>query len=424
MDKQVLRFYGYFKEPVVESALEHYRVRKLVVLYYLEDQTINIIEPKETNSGTPQGIFLKRQAVLKEDGSGIALLPEDFSVGSNVVIYGKNIRLTDCDQYTREFYENLGMPQGSPESIPSDPYTTKTKAQVKKVKDTAMKEFLEKSLGGGRPKNQKQFLDNDRKVLRFYANSGENFIINYYLADDTLEVLESHYPNDGKIEFPIFLKRGKLPKRFAIGQPGQTPQEDHLKEYEIEPDMTINIFGRAFYIESADPFTANYYKENYSRIFPIGPTREPNPQEKSNIKVPPHNGIGSEEDSLGYVYRLVPKPPQKDYFKFIDNSHKILRWTARFNSPQPEDEERRFIVMFFLNDDTVQIHEMPQRNSGIHEGKFLTRGRYRNSTRNNEFFHPADFMVGSDLIINSYRFHIEGCDEHTRKWMQETFGTY
>jgi hypothetical protein len=41
--------------------------------------------------------------------------------------------------------------------------------------------------------------------------------------------------------------------------------------------------------------------------------------EKSNIIIPPYNGFGDEEDSLGYVYRLIPKPPKKDYFKWVDN---------------------------------------------------------------------------------------------------------
>lgn len=60
LDKQVLRFYGYFKESVVESRLENYRIRKLTVYYYLEDRSIMINEPKMVNSGTPQGGFLKR----------------------------------------------------------------------------------------------------------------------------------------------------------------------------------------------------------------------------------------------------------------------------------------------------------------------------------------------------------------------------
>ena len=100
----MLRFLGYFKESVVESRLENYRIRQLIILYHLEDHSIMINEPKQTNSGTPQGIFLKRQMVLKQDGSGQPLLPTDFRVGLDVGIYGRTIRIYDADQYTREFF--------------------------------------------------------------------------------------------------------------------------------------------------------------------------------------------------------------------------------------------------------------------------------------------------------------------------------
>ena len=100
----MLRFLGYFKESVVESRLENYRIRQLIILYHLEDHSIMINEPKQVNSGTPQGIFLKRQMVLKQDGSGQPLLPTDFRVGLDVGIFGRSIRIYDCDQYTREFF--------------------------------------------------------------------------------------------------------------------------------------------------------------------------------------------------------------------------------------------------------------------------------------------------------------------------------
>jgi len=68
LDKQVLRFYGYFKESVVESRLENFRIHSLLVYYFLEDKSILMIEPKQVNSGVPQGQFLNRQMVLKGDG--------------------------------------------------------------------------------------------------------------------------------------------------------------------------------------------------------------------------------------------------------------------------------------------------------------------------------------------------------------------
>ena len=37
---------GYFKESVVESRLETDRLRKLIIYYYLEDNSLSMLEPK------------------------------------------------------------------------------------------------------------------------------------------------------------------------------------------------------------------------------------------------------------------------------------------------------------------------------------------------------------------------------------------
>lgn len=49
----MLRFYGFFKESVVESRLENMRIHRVMIYYFLEDKSIMIIEPKEVNSGMP-----------------------------------------------------------------------------------------------------------------------------------------------------------------------------------------------------------------------------------------------------------------------------------------------------------------------------------------------------------------------------------
>ena len=59
-----------------------------------------------------------------------------------------------------------------------------------------MKDYLEHRLGGGRVPNQKQFLENDRKVLKFNAKyDALKYIIHYFLADDTVEIREITYNN-------------------------------------------------------------------------------------------------------------------------------------------------------------------------------------------------------------------------------------
>jgi hypothetical protein len=49
----VLNFKCYFQEPVVEDRNENFRVRKCILYFYLEDDTIHIIENRVENSGIP-----------------------------------------------------------------------------------------------------------------------------------------------------------------------------------------------------------------------------------------------------------------------------------------------------------------------------------------------------------------------------------
>ena len=71
---------------------------------------------------------------------------------------------------------------------------------------------------------------------------------------------------------------------------------------------------------------------NYGKNFSLGDNEEPRVQDAPGIIIPPYNGFGDEVDSLGYVYKLEPKKPKRDFFKYVDNDGKILRFTARFNT--------------------------------------------------------------------------------------------
>ena len=141
------------------------------------------------------------------------------------------------------------------------------------------------------------------------------------------------------------------------------------------------------------------------------------PRDAVVVQVPPHNGFGDEIDSLGYVYDLIPKKPKIDFFKYVDNDKKVLRFTARFNTKVPEDVDRRFIISFYLADDTISIFEPAQKNSGIIEGPFLERRKYKNVDKNHEFISPTELGVGGDIKINGYNFHILGCDDYTTKYL-------
>ena len=226
-DKNVLKFVGYFVEHVTESAYENYRIRTCNILYYLEDDAIHVVESKSENSGIVQGDLIKRRRIQYQDIQDPLtkrdIAWKDFNLQKNILICGKNFRLCNCDKFTKNFFEKNGIALNPPEKIPeydlSNKYSMVNHEEVKK-NIMALKEFTEVGLGGGHPnKGLNQFLENDRKVLRFditwyspYEKEEKKYKLHYYLADGQIEVCEIKVNNSGKDPFPRLLRKSKLPK--------------------------------------------------------------------------------------------------------------------------------------------------------------------------------------------------------------------
>ena len=89
--------------------------------------------------------------------------------------------------------------------------------------------------------------------------------------------------------------------------------------------------------------------------------------------IPPSNGFGADEDSLGNCLSLIPKPPKRDFARFMEldrsglDGH-VLRFLARLELSGPDPtgtaEQRRFIICYFLADATVSVFEQSSRNAG------------------------------------------------------------
>jgi len=80
-------------------------------------------------------------------------------------------RVSDCDSFTREFYEYMGKPLILPENIPKDAFDISKELKEVKINppDTKeYKEYFEVKLGGGHPNGGlNKYIQNDRKVLSF-----------------------------------------------------------------------------------------------------------------------------------------------------------------------------------------------------------------------------------------------------------------
>ena len=83
------------------------------------------------------------------------------------------------------------------------------------------------------------------------------------------------------------------------------------------------------------------------------------------------SGIGTEADSLTSCGGLEPRPPQRDFFKFMQkdregfDSH-ILRFSARLVIDGKVDVKRKFVVAYFLSDDNILVTLVPEENSGTY----------------------------------------------------------
>jgi hypothetical protein len=73
--------------------------------YYLEDDSLEIHEEVQENSGIPQGKLVRRHRFPKND-QGETYNFRDLNLGQNLAVYGKVFRICDCDAFTR-VRENL-----------------------------------------------------------------------------------------------------------------------------------------------------------------------------------------------------------------------------------------------------------------------------------------------------------------------------
>jgi hypothetical protein len=407
----VLRFFAYFRETVTESNEEDQRVRYVRIHVFLEDDTVMIEEYRVRNSGMEQGLLLRRMRALnaKAHPYGTQYTNADFAVGTSIEIAGVVYRIYACDKFTEEYLDSVGRPVGAFEEPPDDLYSIKRK-------------LTERPIRVGHQDTDKthlhQFLQFDGKVLRFFATwddtaslFGEkrNFLLSYYLVDDTIDIRQILPANSGRDPVAQFLKKTKLinPK---TGQP--------YTDGDLQIGVQIHVFGREFLLYDADEWTRAFLDEKYGQHdwTPIDVCAGARRQQSERV-LPPYNGWGDEEDSRGYCISLHPKPPRKDIVKYVQRDGQVLRFAAKFRNPAPQDRFRKFVIAFYLADDSVAVFELRQRNSGFGEGKFIERTRVQN-VKEGRYFIASDFKLGEVITINGFEFITSEADEFALNLME------
>ncbi len=96
----------------------------------------------------------------------------------------------------------------------------------------------------------------------------------------------------------------------------------------------------------------------------------------------------------------------------------MLQFKAKMDTQDRINMERRFVISFFLADDTLTINEEKIKNSGIDGGKFLERKKLRIPS-GERYFVAEDFALGRVMEINRHRFLLTEATEFTLSYMEE-----
>ncbi|CAH1962003.1 unnamed protein product [Acanthoscelides obtectus] len=462
-DKKILTFDAFFQESLEEVKGSPFQIRKVKIYYFLEDGTIQVVEPKVENSGIAQGTLICRQRIrlpAPMDANFYDII--DFNVGREIEFYGRVFKITNCDKFTRTFLNRCGIAVPDPIVAPTDPYLI-IRAHERDAMQPRRPNRAVDTLG--------KFLANDKKVLHFLAYWDDhdteygyihNLEIRYYLADDTIEIKELQSESGGEPGF-IFLRRGKLPKVYKeLPTPGADTDYTILnvlgsaltsRRYIVDPlncgkekvdyytdkDLSIgavlNCYNRRIILIDCDQYTRDYYSAKYG-ISEFNPL--PLPGSKREVKVippprnrelPPWNGFGTHEDSAQNCITVEPKAPHRDFKKFLMydrnglDSH-ILRFQARLKSKIPENCDRIFIISYYLAEDTISVYEVGRGNSGFKSSMFLARekvklpGQKMFTSKPPECYTAQHMFIGATLIINGFEFVLTDADEYALRFME------
>ena len=434
-DRRVLLFTAYYDEDVHESAIiEEKRIHTCELYFYVEDGTMEIIESKQENSGIVQGRFLRRSKVAKPGGNSSSYYEiDDLKIGSQVVIYSRTFYIASCNESTKEFViTHHGWDAEDIESIPIplDRFAETKAAESKDAKSDRrrkmndLKQVMESMLGKETSMTDRgMFLENGTDALCFHVlwddrdrlyGEIQYFRLLYYLADDTVEIVRDNAKNDGaKNDGPFLklLKRSKLPKD------GKVSDTDCYTWKDLAIGQTVNVLGRVMQVATCDAFTRQYYQSNGIILEKDMPLKLVDKKLEVKRVIPPYNGFGSEEDSLrSCTGSLSPPPPKKDLQKMRDKGGVVLRFNAQLVSTKADDAARRFVLSFFMEDDTIAIREPPVKNSGVMGGNFLSRQMMKQE--NGTYFAAKDMYVGNVLNIVGHQFLLLNADEFTYRLME------
>ena len=263
----------------------------------------------------------------------------------------------------------------------------------------------------------------------------------YHTADGTILLREGPQINSGMSQ-GVLVKRQRVPLPEGSG---------HVSAEHIQIGSTVDVFRRLVHIVDMDEATRTYYRDVLKMEAPELPLPWPEEKDTYNAKVKAHltynpkKSVPTADMDLKRALEsiaggAIAKHSPDDVHtaqQFLSNKiNEHLQFLALWDDRNKLSGDLRFaVIKYYLENDTLEIVEDRQKNSG-REGshKLLMRqrvprpgappdpavqeGTYGQQLRNN-YLTFQDLDVGIELEVHSHTYLVYEADQFTREWYKK-----
>ncbi|CAH1732020.1 unnamed protein product [Aphis gossypii] len=442
-DKEVLTFYAYHKKSGRGSSGGiDYMLKRLKIIYFLVDETIQVNEPTKPNSGYPQGCFIKKQKIplpgCDQETGPYYRLP-DLVVGTTVIFYGKELRITGVDAFTRDFLHTMGVPAKDNEQIPEDPYF-----EYRKKADLDVSIKTKPNLNRNQPPN-----GYDSLILRFrgYWDNRDQmegelhfYEVLYYLTDDTMELVEEIVDETRVtgIRHKMVVRRQRLPTEGPwCLQPGYNVKQDILNVmstnknsfyYTMDSQIgdeqkvsyyhctdlfigqVLNVYGRSVVLFWCDECTKSFYRNVY-RLESFDPIEAPKTMKEIEEEI-------LNQKRVEIILKNYDEVLRKRLIKY-GGTDIIFGFLIKMITDDPINQGRNFMLKYYLDDTEFAIYEYRETNSGMRGGMFRSKRGFSANQNPADLFIFHQLAVGVNICIDEFKFTITDIDDKTLQFMMD-----
>ncbi|KAE9548882.1 hypothetical protein FO519_007907 [Halicephalobus sp. NKZ332] len=266
LHKAALNFTCYLNETDGEHG-ELLKIRPMKLIYHLDDETFSLTEPFSDNSGHMQGRMFHSQKIPRNDKrvGNDYLSWKDIQIGEDIVLFGRTYRIINCDEFTKNFFEDRGIKIKISESVPIDAWNLAKHFMTDKARETEIKKFFQEKEKVAEMTSWNQIPEClvfilawlDQKTDFYGEKIKRTFRLTIRSSDDSVTMTELT-PGFGN---QLFLKAEKLP---------YTTSDGYRRYYRVDnmrPGMWIDVYKRPMYIYDCEGEpTRTFLKQQYGEI--------------------------------------------------------------------------------------------------------------------------------------------------------------